>query len=290
MRAKDHTTSDPLLSRCLVPVVALSLAGLLSAVAASAASPAPMDTTTPLPFESANPLRLEVNIPAARVDALLNGRIVASYPATVGSPRNPTPDGSYEIDRVIWNPWWHPPAHRRPKDKVTSPGPRNPMGRVKLQFSTLYYVHGTAKEAEIGRATSRGCVRLRNEDALALARLVHAYAGPDDLAPEELAALEASPRRTRHIALPRPVPVRLVYRVAEVRDGHLELYGDPYRMTSVPLAEAVHTALSEAGLAPRNVDRAAIDELLAEGVPARLPLSALVARPEERDLLSARNE
>lgn len=180
------------------------------------------------PF-AASRLEIVVNIPAFRLDAVLDGEVVASYPVTVGAPHEPTPDGRFVIDHVVWNPWWHPPANRRPKDRVTPPGPRNPMGRVKLHFAAdLYYVHGTAKTAELERATSRGCIRLRNEDAIALAALVHEHAGPE-LAPGELERLIRNPGATRRLTLDRPVRLRLAYELVERRQADLELHPDLYR-------------------------------------------------------------
>ena len=222
-----------------------------------------------------SPLRIEVNVPAFRLDAFVGGERVASYPITAGKRWEPTDPGVYEIRSVIWNPWWHPPANRRPKDKVTPPGPRNPMGRVKLNLRGLYYIHGTALDREIGRPVSRGCVRLRNEDAVALARLVHQHAGPD-LAPGVLDTLVRDTRRTRHVTLAQPVEVRIVYRLAEVRDDRLEVYEDVYRLASRPLAELAAAALAESGVPAERVDRAALAAALDEPPAGGLPVASLL--------------
>ncbi|HUP50706.1 MAG TPA: L,D-transpeptidase [Thermoanaerobaculia bacterium] len=39
----------------------------------------------------------------------LDGWPVARYEVAVGSPRHPTPQGEFSIDRIIWNPSWNPP-------------------------------------------------------------------------------------------------------------------------------------------------------------------------------------
>lgn len=183
-------------------------------------------TTVPV---AASRLEVIVNIPAYRLDAVVDGEVVASFPITVGAPDEPTPDGRFVIDRLVWNPWWHPPAHRRPKDQVTPPGPRNPMGRVKLHFAAdLYFIHGTAKTGELERATSRGCIRLSNEDAISLAALVLQHAGPE-LSPEELDRLVRNPRATQHLRLDRPVRLRILYELLEIRRPELDLYPDVYR-------------------------------------------------------------
>lgn len=211
-----------------------------------------------------SPLEIRVNLPAYRLDAILDDGVVASFPVTIGMPSEPTPDGRFVVDHVVWNPWWHPPAHRRPKDQVTPPGPRNPMGRVKLHFAAdLYYLHGTAKTGEIGRATSRGCVRLRNEDALALAALVQEHAGPA-LSPGELARLSRNPGATRRLGLERPVRLHLMYEVAEVRDGRLALHDDVYgRYPGGTRLDAVIAALTASGVAEGEIDRDALAAVLA---------------------------
>jgi hypothetical protein len=271
------------------------------AAAASGASAAAFDPATVTPVDSpaaaatsatekpTEPLRLVVNIPAYRLDAYLDDRLVATYPATIGKSREPTFTGRFTIDSVIWNPWWHPPAHRRPKEKVTPPGPRNPMGRVKLPLVGLYYIHGTAKVEEIGRPLSRGCVRLSNDDVLALTRLIHQHAGPT-LPAAELDKLVASPRWTRRVPLTRPVPVHIVYHVAEVRDGELQLYPDVYRQERRPLVEQALQALERAGVAIAEIDLEALAQ--AVGAPSgtkggsagttSVPLQALLvgAAPE----------
>ena len=128
-------------------------------------------TTFP-PSPAVSAARLVVNIPAFRPTPR-ERVLVASYPSSRPAHRS-HPTGA--IAERLCNPWWHPPFNRRPKDKITPPGPGNPMGKVKLNFANLYYLHGTPKEKEIGSPASRGCVRLRNEDAVALAQLVHRFA------------------------------------------------------------------------------------------------------------------
>jgi hypothetical protein len=229
----------------------------------------------PTSTEPVSPLQLVANVPAHRLDAYLRGERVASWPVTVGSPRNPTPTGRFELGKVIWNPWWHPPAHRRPKDRVTPPGPRNPMGRVKLHFTDLYYFHGTALVNEIGRPTSRGCIRLANEDAIALARLVNEHAGRP-LSEVELESLVASPRRTRNIRLPVAVPVTLAYQLTEVRDGALHVHSDIYRQVGRPLSELALEALATVGIPSDDVDRAAIAAALEGARPLVIPVDQLL--------------
>jgi lipoprotein-anchoring transpeptidase ErfK/SrfK len=56
---------------------------------------------------------------------------------------------------------------------VIRPGPNNPVGLVWIDLSKEHYgIHGTPEPSRIGHATSHGCIRLTNWDALELAAMV----------------------------------------------------------------------------------------------------------------------
>lgn len=158
-------------------------------------------------------LRIVVDVAARRLHVYENGERTRTYRVAVGRPGHRTPVGGYAITRVVWNPWWRPPDRAWARgEKDTPPGPDNPMGRVKMYFRDLYYIHGTPAEGSLGRAVSHGCVRLSNADAIELARLVHEYGG--GATPAELDRLVANRKRTRTIWLDRRVPVEIVSRSA----------------------------------------------------------------------------
>ena len=196
-------------------------------------------------------LRLVLNVPAFRLDVVEYGAVTRSIPVAVGMRQYKTPIGSYRVDYAVWNPWWIPPdswwarnEHREP------PGWANPTGRVKLHVTGLVFLHGTPLEQTLGSAASHACVRMTNADAIALARLVHDYAGPS-LPAGTLDSLESDTSRTRTIALARTVPIDIVYRIAEVGAGELRLHPDVYRRV---------------GSAVGDVEREAIATLLGAGV------------------------
>lgn len=115
-------------------------------------------------------LSLDLNIPAYRLDVMLAGRSVRSYRIAVGMSALPTHRGRFSIARIQWNPWWVPPKSDWARnERTTPPGPTNPMGKVKLQFHELLFIHGTPDEASLGKPSSHGCVRLANVDAIELA-------------------------------------------------------------------------------------------------------------------------
>lgn len=83
--------------------------------------------------------------------------MLKTYPVDVGQVGHETPLGTYTISHAEWNPWWQPPASAWVRtSKPIPPGPDNPMGRVKLFFAPLYYLHGTPAEESLGCGGPRG--------------------------------------------------------------------------------------------------------------------------------------
>jgi murein L,D-transpeptidase YcbB/YkuD len=237
------------------PVRSLLLAAaLILALLAICSYPRPA-APTPRRDTATQRLTLELNIPAFRLDVRDSAALVRSYTVAIGMRRYKTPTGEFEIARIIWNPWWYPPdAEWAANDTVTPPGPSNPMGKVKLMFNGPYYLHGTPTVSSLGHAASHGCVRMRNDDAVELARLVQQRAGlavPAAL----MDTLATSWRKTRVFELPTYVPVAIVYRAAEVRDSMLTLFPDVYRRHPGGLYPEAMTALAQSGVDTTDVDR-----------------------------------
>lgn len=231
----------------------LVLAGLLLALAAPAASsadPALAGAPAETPPAPAPGLELVVNAPAGELTVWEDGRRLRVYPVSVGVWRHPTPIGDFTLTRATWNPWWKPPASDWARgEKPQPPGPRNAMGRVKLHFLPLYFIHGTTETGELGRPASHGCVRMANQDVLELARLVHRHATPD-LAAATLDRLAANPRATREIPFARPVTLRIVYDRVELRGDELVVHPHIYSRTD-----------------RRTLAEQAADKLAAHGTP-----------------------
>ena len=154
---------------------------------------------------------LIVDLSDRRLYVMSGDDVVQTFPVAVGEEGYDTPAGSFTIRRMIWNPSWTPPASAWARDKkYEAPGsPGNPMGRVKMFFREPdLYIHGTALPSSLGRARSHGCVRMRNTDAVELARLVMINAGAtqgQDWYEETIA--NATEMRT--VTLPRPVAIRV---------------------------------------------------------------------------------
>jgi murein L,D-transpeptidase YcbB/YkuD len=217
----------------------------------------------PIPTSPDAELELLLNIPAYRLDVVERGARGRSYRVAIGMPEFPTPTERFTIAKVTWNPWWIPPDREWARNEtITPPGPKNPMGRVKLHAGGLLFLHGTPDTASLGRAASHGCVRLSNADAIELARAVQARASPR-LTPKDLDLLERNPSLTRTFVLDDPVPLTIVYEVAEVRDGTLLIHPDVYRRMrgGATLAEA-EGALERAGIPASSVDTDRLAELV----------------------------
>ncbi|MHC2433702.1 L,D-transpeptidase [Bradyrhizobium sp. USDA 4451] len=104
------------------------------------------------------------------------GKLLAFYPATVGSTEKPTPSGTLKVTAVEKNPTYHyNPKYRfkgvkSNKPFTIKPGPNNPVGSVWINLSGEGYgIHGTGNPDKVSKAESHGCVRLTNWDAARVA-------------------------------------------------------------------------------------------------------------------------
>lgn len=126
--------------------------------------------------------RIIVDKSTRRVAAFdARGRLVADYPATVGSSDTPSPHGTHVVNAVALNPTYTYNPQRNFKqgnnDRVliVPPGPNAPVGNVWIDLSEPSYgIHGTATPSQLFVNQSHGCVRLTNWDAWELAHMVKA--------------------------------------------------------------------------------------------------------------------
>ncbi|HEU4643108.1 MAG TPA: L,D-transpeptidase [Gemmatimonadaceae bacterium] len=258
----------------LAPVVAPR--GTVAGVADSAPRTAPRSDSAGAPAAD-TALRLDLDVPAFRLDVYENGVRTRSYRVAVGMPKYRTPRGAFTVTDVVWHPWWIPPDREwARKEHPTPPGPENPMGKVKLRFGSMYYLHGTPEPRSIGHAASHGCVRMANEDAVALARIVQRYTAPAAARDSEEHYL-ADSTITRNVALVRPVPITVRYDVAEVRDDSLLLYPDVYGLAR-DVGEAARAVLASAAGDARRIDDARLRAAVALARKRRvsLPLDSLL--------------
>ena len=107
------------------------------------------------------------------------GRMIAQFPATLGSEHDPLPLGDWKILGASYNPEYHYnaalfwDATDKTAKAVLPPGPNSPVGVVWIDLSKPHYgIHGTPEPGRIGRSESHGCVRLTNWDAARLSLMV----------------------------------------------------------------------------------------------------------------------
>lgn len=187
-----------------------------------------------------------VNVPSYTLQLVEDGRPVAEHVVVVGAKATPTPSIGYAAQSVVLNPWWTPPKSIKVSGKgfVRSggalrqpPGPRNALGRVKIDLPNPHaiYLHDTpAKQyfAKESRAYSHGCIRVQDAERLA-AELVKLDSGSDAAVAQGLKTYA-----TQTVKLRQSRPVWLVYFTAEVgADGRLKLLEDPYNRDTRLLAQ-----------------------------------------------------
>lgn len=106
-----------------------------------------------LPEPDTIPYRIQVSLGQRKLTMFHNGRIFKSYPIAVGKILTQTPLGEY----VIVN---------------REPNPGGPFGVMWLSLSRRGYgIHGTNNPSSIGKAVSKGCIRMYNKDVLEVASL-----------------------------------------------------------------------------------------------------------------------
>ena len=93
-------------------------------------------------------------------------QLIRSYPITLNE--DDSPRGQRQLGAITPGP-----NYMRRKTKLELlPGPNSPVGIVWCPLGDGFGIHGTSNPATIGRASSSGCVRLANWDAVRFAKMV----------------------------------------------------------------------------------------------------------------------
>jgi peptidoglycan hydrolase-like protein with peptidoglycan-binding domain len=106
-------------------------------------------------------------------------RLVAQFPVTMGSSKDPLPLGTWKATTYAFLP----PFHYQPDlfwdvddgkaEQKLPPGPNGPVGVAWLDLTKEHYgIHGTPEPQTIGRAESHGCIRMTNWDVLRLSQMM----------------------------------------------------------------------------------------------------------------------
>ncbi|MEW8986862.1 MAG: L,D-transpeptidase family protein [Bacillus sp. (in: firmicutes)] len=100
------------------------------------------------------PYRIEVSVNQRWLKLFRNGVLQKQYPIAVGRMLHNTPTGNF----IIVN---------------RAPNPGGPYGTMWLSLSKESYgIHGTNDPSSIGKAVSKGCIRMYNKDVEELASIV----------------------------------------------------------------------------------------------------------------------
>ncbi len=121
--------------------------------------------------------RIEVDKGGRNVRAFgKDGKLVAYYPASIGSAEKPAPSGDTKVKGVAFEPvYTYNPKYGfkgvKSRSKFTiRPGPNNPVGLVWIDLAIPSYgIHGTPEPEKVGKTESHGCIRLTNWNARDLA-------------------------------------------------------------------------------------------------------------------------
>jgi lipoprotein-anchoring transpeptidase ErfK/SrfK len=117
--------------------------------------------------------RLDVNKDEGTVQAFdKDNKLVAFFPATVGSEQKKTPTGTFkttssdENPNYRYNPDYEFKGVKTKKPFTIKPGPNGPVGSywIGLSVGNGYGIHGTAEPSKVGKSESHGCVRMTNWD------------------------------------------------------------------------------------------------------------------------------
>ncbi|MEP0816797.1 MULTISPECIES: L,D-transpeptidase [Trichocoleus] len=112
--------------------------------------------------------RLVVDLSDRKVSLYRSQKLQASYPIAIGQVGWETPTGTFAITQMQTNPVWQHPI----TEQLITAGPDSPLGLRWIGFWSDGHnqigFHGTNQEELIGQAVSHGCVRMRNQDIVAL--------------------------------------------------------------------------------------------------------------------------
>lgn len=91
----------------------------------------------------------------------LHGYYVKRYEIGIGKDGS-SPLGQFPVLTKIANPQYTDPDGR----VIEGDDPRNPLGERWIDLGNSYGIHGTIEPESIGKAASRGCIRMRDPDII----------------------------------------------------------------------------------------------------------------------------
>lgn len=101
-----------------------------------------------------NTYKIVIRVKSRKLDLYQNNRLYKTYPVAVGKLLSPTPKGNFKIINKSMN--------------LGGAFGTRWMGLSKPHIG----IHGTNNPASIGKAASKGCIRMHNKDVEELYRFV----------------------------------------------------------------------------------------------------------------------
>jgi lipoprotein-anchoring transpeptidase ErfK/SrfK len=155
----ERTTAKAVYGQGSIWLLLLTLA-IMSSETANAQTSSPDVPTRPH-------RQILVSIPGRELAVIEQGKVIRTFPVSVGASVSPSPTGEFTIVHRISNPTYYHPG------VVIPPGSDNPIGPRWIGLSKSGYgIHGTNQPESIGHAASHGCIRLRNRDIKQLFEMV----------------------------------------------------------------------------------------------------------------------
>ncbi|SFF55291.1 LysM domain-containing protein [Halobacillus alkaliphilus] len=106
------------------------------------------------PSTASIPYSIDISLNNRKLTLIKNGVKQKEYPIAVGRMLQGTPTGSF----IIIN---------------KAPNPGGPFGTFWMSLSKEHYgIHGTNNPSSIGKAVSKGCIRMYNRDVEELASII----------------------------------------------------------------------------------------------------------------------
>lgn len=108
-----------------------------------------------------------------------SGKLLAQFPVTTGSQKDPLPLGNWKVTTYSFLP----PFHYQPdlfwdvsddkEEQKLPPGPNGLVGVAWLDLTKDHYgIHGTPEPKLIGKSESHGCLRMTNWDVMRLSLMM----------------------------------------------------------------------------------------------------------------------
>jgi len=113
-----------------------------------------------------------VDISSNRLSLMVGDKVIKKYPIASGKQETPTPLGDFKVTEKLPNPVWYSTTPSGAKEAIPAGDTRNELGTRWIGFKPAYGIHGTIDPDSIGKAMSKGCVRMHNQDVEELYDLV----------------------------------------------------------------------------------------------------------------------